>query len=166
MVDVDAQPALLLTRLLQSVDEQASLHEPVNIDVVFAALTVPLVVDAINDHQADLKALISGEQQLQHKSAHPSSHKTDLPSAAKSRAFSHKLMQNSMDRWDKYRNYLKKTKKTAHQADFLNCLSSEAVDLVRSNMLEGLIPRANAVAVKQLLEGVWRSIPAEAEVSL
>ena len=154
----------LLVRLLQSLDEQASVQDPLPMDVILVALVLPLMADTVKAQDTDITALISGQKKLNRPKLRVKAD-SPQPSAAKARAMSDDIMQNTLPRWQSHKHYLSQLHQEAQPADFLNCLSHAAIEHVRISCVEGLFPRSQAASANELFKAVLKDSLAQVGLS-
>ena len=153
----------LLYRLLHSLDKHASVDRPEAMTLVSAVLTVPLVVDAIAAHRAELENIIS-------KSSAKLSMKTVQRLLAHSENKSNRqtvsatIIQDAVLRWQQRLHLSSKANTAVQQRILMSCIIDAASETVKVQLPEGLLPRATVSAVHQMLSSFYGNLNQQAQV--
>lgn len=153
----------LLLRLLNILDTQASVDEPASMDVVVAVLVVPIIVEAITAHKAELHAILHGASPdtfLQRSRKKLQTSNRSSTTTAQARATSAEVMDDALQRWQAQvangridaAPYSKRVQK------MLACLTNAAMEVSRSKAVVGLLARGNVTVAQGMLIAFWHTV--------
>lgn len=156
--------APLLMRLLHCLDEQASVGEPVSMDIAFAVLTAPILVEAITSRRAELKALIHGASTHAKMEHAPLKASVRSATTVQAKATSETIVDAALQQWHDNMASRTNTSVNARRREMISCLIAAAVRTLRNKMPAGMAPKANAVAAQQMLLSFWHVALRESKV--
>ncbi len=148
----------LLLRLLHFLDQQASVHEPVSMNVVTAILVAPIFIDAVTSHKDKLQAHIRHASTDTVVKRHRGNARgsNQLATKAQARAASAAIVDEALQRWQD-RMYHQGIPQDARHQEMLFCLTVAATEFVRNKVPLGLLPKANASTAQHMLMSFWNS---------
>ena len=152
--------APLLLRLLHSLDEQASVLQPVSMDLVVAVLLAPILLQAMTLHKDELQAVLLGAPphtflRRKRKTVQASSR---LATTAQARADSAAIVDDALQRWQERMLSHKHPPRGVQLREMLSCLTFAAMEVVRSKVALGVLPRANTSAAQHMLVAFWHTV--------
>ncbi|DBA75891.1 TPA: hypothetical protein ACH3X1_010285 [Trebouxia sp. C0004] len=150
----------LLLRLLHSLDAQASVDKPASMDVVVAVLVLPILVQAITAHKAELQAILLGASphtflQRPRKKAQTSTRST---TTALGSATSAEIMDDALQQWQARMGEDDAASYSQRLQEMLACLTVAAMKVTRSKAAVGLLPRGNVIVAPRLLIAFWHTV--------
>lgn len=131
--------------------------------VVAAVLVVPLVVDTIAAHRAELENIISkASESLSKKTARRLASGFDRKSG--SQAVSATTLQDAVLRWEEKLHDTSKASTAVQQHVLMTCIIDAAAENVRTRLPEGLLPRASVSAIRQMLLSFYGTLTQQTQV--
>lgn len=151
----------LLLRLLHKLDVQASVDDPASMDVVVAVLVVPIIVEAITAHKAELQAILHGASPhtfLQRPRKKFQTSTRSSTTAAQARATSAEVMDDALQRWRAQMGHMGGASYSKRLQEMLACLTFAAMEVTRSKAVVGLLARGNVTVAQGLLIAFWHTV--------
>ncbi len=153
----------LLLRLLHILDTQASVDAPASMDVVVAVLVVPIIVEAITAHKAELQAILHGASPLTflqrpRKKLHTSNRSSTT--TAQARATCAEVMDDALQRWQAQmvHGQIDAASYSKRLQEMLACLTFAAMEVTRSKAVVGMLARGNATVAQGMLIAFWHTV--------
>ncbi len=151
----------LLLRLLHILDTQASVDEPASMDVVVAVLVVPIIVEAISAHKAELQAILHGASPhtfLQRPRKKFQTSKRSSTTTAQARATSAEVMDDALQRWQAQMCQIPNASYSKRVQEMLACLTFAAMEVTRSKAVLGMLARGNVTVAQGMLIAFWHTL--------
>ncbi|KAA6424894.1 MAG: polynucleotide adenylyltransferase family, partial [Trebouxia sp. A1-2] len=161
LLDDNLMQRPLLLRVLYRLDAQASVDDPASMDVVVAVLVVPIIVEAIAAHKAELQAILHGASphtflQRPRKKFHNSDRSSTT--TAQARATSAEVMDDALQRWQAKMGQLHDGSYSKRLQAMLACLTIAAMEVTRSKAAVGLLARNNVTVAQGMLIAFWHTV--------
>ena len=153
----------LLLRLLHNLDAQASVHDPASMDVVVAVLVVPIIVEAMTAHKAELQAILHGASPhtfLQRPRKNFRTSKQSSTTIAQARATSAEVMDDALQRWQAWAQMdpVGTASHSKRLQEMLACLTFAAMEVTRSKAVVGMLARGNVTVAQGMLIAFWHTV--------
>lgn len=151
----------LLLRLLRILDTQASVDEPASMDVVVAVLVMPIIVEAVAAHKAELQAILHGASPdtfLQRPRKKFKTSKRSSTTTAQARATSAEVLDDALQRWQAQMCQVDNASYSKRLHEMLACLTFAAMETTRSKAVVGLLARGNVTVAQGMLIAFWHTV--------
>lgn len=163
LLDDNLMQRPLLLRLLHNLDAQASVHDPASMDVVVAVLVVPIIVEAMTAHKAELQAILHGASPhtfLQRPRKKFRTSKQSSTTIAQARATSAEVMDDALQRWQAWAQMdpVGTASHSKRLQEMLACLTFAAMEVTRSKAVVGMLARGNVTVAQGMLIAFWHTV--------